>query len=669
MIDKRLLAGLGAFLLLNLIIVIFLRDTIPAVAALYPELPASSSWFIASHAGLLYCLTPLIITASIVTLLAPGLLIVIACKWAEYPGELVLKGFGLSWVLHFTTTSLTKSVSGSPLDPALFLLLLSGTLVAAYGFLVLRARTNTVTFSMFHDSGNRRRIYWLFAIPFLFIIPLLPVIFWQDLNADGFEAMEIGRTLSTSILPVFPTTSGTMGLGIGMLPMAYPIHWNIMLFGPIEAATRLPMVMYTVVVFAGLLSLIELDTPRRMRRLEPAVLLLAVAGYVTAISFNSGYDNYFTDMSSPPAFETMTILLIIGSCYFLWHGMRWWFLLFALLGFLARPTILLVLVLLGAGIWVASPDRRRTSLLLITTAIGVWLALLVGYELLYLSAISGEDGPGYSGASILNRFQFLTFTDLQRLLYAAAPTGILPALALLAYRWQDPLSRCITIVSAGYFLVFYITAFTSLHHFVPVMILPLIVLWRLILYRSDRHWPVVVMAATTAGMLWLSLPQHFEINRTFRDIGSRTVYLIGDYRGDFDAYRQAIKGAGLVGTFFPYDWDVEDPAQELVGGSQQVYYARTTGKPAADANYLILPPGDSAPGEFTLLKSDATGSAWTRDSDRWSADRYHPPATGYRSRLYQISRETSFYFKGVPAHNYDVNLGKFPLLWRVFPGF
>ena len=67
--------------------------------------------------------------------------------------------------------------------------------------------------------------------------------------------------------------------------------------------------------------------------------------------------------------------------------------------------------------------------------------------------------------------------------------------------------------------------------------------------------------------------------------------------------------------------------------------------------------------------TDETGSAWVRDRDEWDADRYHPPATGYRSRLYKISRETSFYFKGVPAHNYDVNLGSFPLIWRIFPGF
>lgn len=668
MTDKRPLAALGTFLLLNLCIVIFLRDTIPAITHLYPDPAVSGAWFVPQHFWQLYLLTPLVVTASIITLLAPGLLIVVAGKWADSPGELMLQGFGLSYVLHFLTTSAAKTVSGGPLDSSHFLLLLSATLAITYGYLVLRARKAGAVFRMFADPCNRAQLYWLFAIPFIFIIALLPVLFWQDLNADGFEAMEIGRTLSTAILPVFPTAAGTMGLGIGMVPMAYPIHWFIMLFGPIEAATRLPMVLYSVVVFAALLAFIEYQAPRRMRVYEQAALLAGIAGYVAAMSFNSGYDNYFTDMSSPPAFETLTILLILGSSFFLWTGRRGWFLLFTVLGFLARPTMLLVVVLLGIGIRTAAHERRRSSLVMIGTAIAVWIGLLLGYEHLFLPTLSGGLGPDYAGAGILNRFHYLTFTDLHRLLYAAAPVGILPALALFAYRYQDPLSRCITIVSAGYFLVFYIPAFTSLHHFVPVMILPLIVLWRLILFRTNNYWPALATGTSAVLFIWLSLPQHFEISRVFRDIGSSTTYLVGNYQGNFDAYRQAILGAGSLNAFFAPEWKVADTATELVGGYQQLYYARHTGQPAADTNYLVLSAGSAAPDGFSLLDSDATTSSWVKDPAQWDADRYHPPGTGYRSQLYEISRETSFYFLGIPAHNYDVNLGSFPLLWRIFPG-
>lgn len=669
MTDKRSLAGLAAFLLLNLGIVICLRDTVPAVAGLYNDVPAGAHWLDVRHAGLLYFVTPLIVMASVITLLAPGMLIVLAGNGAGTPGELLLKGFAVAYVLHFLTTTAAKTVAGTALDPAGFMLLLSVSLFATYGLLVLRARRTPGLLGLFADPQNRTQLYWLLAIPFLFVIALLPAIFWQDLNADGFEAMEIGRTLSNAVLPVFPTEAGTMGLGIGMVPMAYPIHWYIMLFGPIEAATRLPMVLYTVVVFAGLLAFIEYRAPRRMRGYEQAALLTAIAGYVTAMSFNSGYDNYFTDMSSPPAFETLTLLLITGGAYFLWRGRHAWFLLFSVLGFLARPTMLLVVVLLGAGIWVSARERRRSSLQIIAVAIALWVALLLGYEHLFLPAISGGSSPDYTSAGILNRFQYLTFTDLQRFLYAAAPTGILPALALFAYRWQDPLARCITLVSAGYFLVFYIPAFTSLHHFVPVMVLPLIVLWRLILDRTDSAWPALASAGSAVLFIWLSLPQHHDINRTFRDIGSRTDYLVGDYRGDFAAYREAILGAGNLNAFFRPEWKVTDPARELVGGYQQLYYARHEDPPAADTTYLVLPAGATPPAGFEQVADTATGSAWVRSTAAWEADRYHPPATGFRSPLYAISRETSFYFMGIPAGNYDINLATFPLLWRIFPGY
>ena len=176
-------------------------------------------------------------------------------------------------------------------------------------------------------------------------------------------------------------------------------------------------------------------------------------------------------------------------------------------------------------------------------------------------------------------------------------------------------------------------------------------------------------ALITVVFIRLSLPNHLEINRTFRHIGSKTAYLVGDYQGDFADYRTSIRSSGLMTAFFHSDWDIRDPARELVGGFQQLYYARTSGLPGGDINYLVLAAGDAAPEGFTLLKSDKTGSAWVRNVDEWTTDRLNPPATGYRSPLYAISRETSFYFMGIPARNYDVNLASFPLIWRIFPGY
>jgi hypothetical protein len=661
------LAALGAFLLACLLIVLFLRDIPAEVAALYPQIPAGATWFSLPHAATLYLLTPLVTAAAIILLLAPGLLVALAGRQAADPGELLLKGFGIAFTVHFFTGTLLKLGLDRALDSLDFLLALGASLVLAFAWLAVRAQRDDHVFDVLIDPAFRGRYYTLLAIPFLVVIPLLPVLFWQDLNADGFEAMEMGRSLAFTIMPMFPEPAGVMGLGNGKLPMAYPIHWFIMLFGPTEASARLPLVLYVMVVYAALQSCIEYQAPRRMRGTELAVLLLAMACYVVATSFNSGYDNYFSDISSPAAFDTLTILLILGSVYFLWAGNPGWFLFFTIVGFLGRPTLLLIVVLMGIGIQLAAPQRRRTSFMLIGIAVGTWIALLIGYEHVLLPRLSDGLSTPYSSAGIISRYQQLTFTDLHRLLYAAAPTGLLPAFALLAWRRQDAFSRVITVVTAGYFLAFYVPAFVSLHHYVPAMILPLIVLWRLVLHHTVTLRPAALTAVVTAVMLWLSLPQHFGINRLFRDIGTRTAYLIGDYLGDYHGYRSAMQGTSLIENFFPYEWNVPDAAREVVGGYQLVYYAQTSGTPAPGTNYLLLPQDASAPNGFTLLKRDQRGSAWVRDRARWDQDRYHPASTEYRSWLYRISRETSFFFLGTPAHNYDIDLSKVPLLWRIFP--
>ena len=663
---KRTLIGLGIFLLICQLIVTFLNDAVRKAAELYSALPDGNAWFVHDHLATLYLLTPLSTTAMTTVLVMPGILLVLARGIDVRPGELVLKGFGLSFLLHVTTTSAVKLLTGDPVTPLLFTALLAATLLACFGWLVAHSGGDNRALQVFTDTDDRRQLGWLLAIPLLFVCLLLPSILWQELNSDGFEAMEIGRSLTSTLLPAFPNKSGTMGLGIGMVPMAYPVSWFILLTGPLEAATRLPMAIYLMVLFAALLALIEHDAPRRLRPVEEAVVLLALAIYTTTMSFNSGYNNYYTDMSSPAAFETLTIVFMLASGWFLWTGRYTWFLLFTFAGFLARPTVLLFVMLLGAGIALVSEKNRTPPLIMIGVAIGLWVALLAGYEHIYLASISGDSGSGYPAASILYRFQYLTFDDYQRFIYAAAPAGLLPALSLLAYRMHDPLSRCLVIISAGYFLVFYIPAFTSLHHFVPVMIIPVIVLWRLVIRNTVSFFPAAVTGAMALLCLWLSLPKHFQVTTTYSDIGKRMEYQIGKYNGDYPSYRQSIAGTNLFSNYFRADWDVDDPATELVGGDQLLYYASHGKSPGQVIDYMIQPANAAPPAGFTLLARESAGSAWVRDTTILEKDRHNPPPTGYRSDLYDISPETLFFYKGVPAHNYSINLSSLPLLWRLF---
>jgi hypothetical protein len=505
----------------------------------------------------------------------------------------------------------------------------------------------------------------MIAIPCIAVVALIPTIFWQDLSADGFEALEIGRSLSWTIFPRFLTQSGLVGLGIGMVPMAYPVHWFIMVFGPIEAAARLPLVLLLPVLFAALLALIEFRSPRRLGGLEDAVVVVALAVFVVTMGYSASYDPYFADLSSPAAFEALTITVMVAAAYFFWSEQPWWFVGAAVLSYLARPTGLLFILLFGVGVFVVAPERRRQAVALVTATIGLWGIVYLGWEILLPSF---EDARvGYAASSIVERFHYLRFDDWRRVLYGVVPGGIIPAVALVGVRWQDRIARSLTLAVLGYFLVFYVPAFTSLHHFVPVMILPIAVFWRIVLQRPQHRWLVGAALVAGAAALVMSLPRHFEIDRTMRRIGNATVYRIGEYGSpDNHKHRESYTGQKLLRQLFAAGWDVADPSTELVGGLQLIYYATQPLKPGTVTNYVVQLKSEPPPARFSKLGEDETAAIYIRDVDRWERDRFQPLRTDYRSRLYEIPRETLSPLWGVPAKNYTINLGTVPLIWRLF---
>jgi len=523
-VSKRAVAALGLALAVSGVVVAGFREVIPQISALYPQALPEQPYFVPAHAGLLYLAMPLAVLAALALLLAPGIFLVLAGGRCERLGDLMLKGFGGAFLVHLLASSTVKGLSGTPLTSGTFLAIALATGALAWGVLAIRVWRGTVLPWPLAEPTDRRRLSWLLAIPALTVVLLLPVIFWQDLNEDGFEALEIGRSLATHLLPRFPFQPEFMGLGNGMITMAYPVHWFLMLFGPVEAAARLPLALYLPVLFAGLVALIEWRSPRRLRPVEEAVLVLGLAVYVVTMGYSASYDSYFADIAAPTTFDTLTVLCMVGAAYFLWTGQRAWFLLFAVLGYLARPTGLLFLALLGLGVAVSTRENLRSRLVQVGAAIGLCLVLFVAYEKVYVPWASAGAGVGYPTGSILARLQYLRLDDASRLVYAIVPAGILPALSLFGFRWHDPVGRSLAVVSVVYFLFFYVQAFIALHHFVPVMILPLVVFWRLVLRRQVSWWPVGTAAVSAALALWASLPHHFAVDRTMREIGRTTLY-------------------------------------------------------------------------------------------------------------------------------------------------
>jgi hypothetical protein len=616
------------------------------------------------HAVLLYLLLPLACLTAVTVLMLPGIFFVLALGRDDRIEAVVVKGFGVSLVVHFVTTALAKTLFPPPITTATFLALIIGAGVVAWGTLLARLRRPGGLRWPERDGIAYRRLGWMAALVAVTVAVFLPIFFWQDLSPDGFEALEIGRSLSWTALPRFLTQGGLAGLGIGMLPMAYPVHWFIMLFGPIEAAARLPILLYLPILFMALAALIEFRSPRRLGGIEEAAIMLALAVYVVTMGYSASYDSYFADLSSPAAFETLTVTVMVAAASFLWSEQPGWFVGAAVLSYLARPTGLLFVLLLGLGLVLVAPERRRSIFILVAASVGVWGLLYVAYEVLLPSF--ADTTLEYSAGSIIDRFHYLRLDDWRRVIYVVVPGGLVPAVALLAVRQQDRIARSLTIAALGYFVVFYVPAFTNLHHFVPAMILPIVVFWRVALRRSSRRW--LVGAAYAGGIVALiaSLPRHFEIDRSMRQIGGAVAYRIGDYGSSrVSAHRESYRGRDLLHRLFAPDWEVADPSAELVGGMQLIYYATKAVQPGR-TNYVVQPLSQPRPPGYSKLAEDEAAAVYINDLARWRQDRFRPRRVDYRSRIYEIPRETRAFYWGIPARNYTINLGALPVFWRLF---
>ena len=212
-------------------------------------------------------------------------------------------------------------------------------------------------------------------------------------------------------------------------------------------------------------------------------------------------------------------------------------------------------------------------------ALAVCVVVALFYELVLVRMTLGnEEAVAGTGNALLNRIRYLNLTDWHRFAFLIFPSGILPALTLLLYRRQDSLSRIVTLITVGLFLLFYVIAFTALHHFVAIMVLPLIVFWRvwLVAPLRQRRFAVALAGAGALTAFWLSLPQHFELNRDTRAVGERTLFLVGN---PADGLRSIRAESGISGKVIGYDWDVRDPASEWSGRHWTSFTMRTAVAP------------------------------------------------------------------------------------------
>jgi len=621
------------------------------VSELYPLASEPNPYFQISHAFQLWILAPAVVTSGFVLFLAPGALLIVTLGRPRSTMEWIALAFGASILLSVVVSTGAKLLFGVPLEPWLMLGLWVGLAGLTGALLIHRTRSDAPPSWPLARGPGVRRLLWMLGASLVGVALLVPKIFWENFNLDGIEAFEFGRSLATHVLPRWDIVSGVFGFYHNFILFAYPNHFFIALFGPLEAAARVPLLLYILVAFPALVLLIEQNRSWRLGAREEAVLWLALALFTLIQAFNTNYEPFFADLAEMGATDSLAALCLLLACYTLWQR-RWaWFVGFAVMTYMATPGGLLLLGALSVSTVAARwPDWRREVPALVA-ALAVCALVSVAYEFLYAPRVLSGVESQFSAINMVRRLFPPTLTEFVRLNALLIPTGVLPVLSFFFIRRRkDPEAWALAWITLIYFGTLYVQVWTSLHQFSLVMLLPLAVFWRI--YMSARvrvrRWLLPAVAVTTAVCLFLSRPQHFQIDLTTRRFGEATDYRIGDYQRD---YERAARAGWSLYALVPEDYRLEYPHQPWgTDPYSWIYYASLPKPPEAEINYIVQRAEDPPPQAATRVMMREGVAVYVRDLDRWQRDRDPGIPRVVISPLYEpILRRTYAFFRDYAA--------------------
>ncbi|HEY7317474.1 MAG TPA: hypothetical protein VIE89_07860 [Candidatus Binatia bacterium] len=654
--QSRSVLYLYAFLVVGGLPALIGRNALQSAAALFPLAESAHPYFVPSHAGLLYFWTPLVAMSACLLFLTPGLLLSLALDAAKGVGQWVLSALALSLVTISSAAAIVQSLMGTPLRGGVFAAVVVGCSLVCFGFLFIRlTRTRSFTWPV-NERHAAVTLLSMVVVPFFILIALTPKFHWENFNGDGAHAFESTRLLLIQSLPFWPPSAGDVASfpGITSMLFTFPGSWFVRLFGEVEASIRLPFLLYLVALYGAVLELVEGCRRIPLGILERGLIWLNLVVYVVVVAFSATYNPYSADIALPATQDTLLMVCFLGFILAFLRQDQKWMCLYLFLTIVSLPSggLLIGMWLLSVAlVWQPRPWKQMV------TATGFLLGGLVlaaiAQRMVFGNQVAGEE---YGLVGLLRRFAFLQVTDWRRLAFLVVPSGIIPAMALLAWHWQDRIARTITVLTIGYFAFFYIQAHIALHHFIPVMLLPLVVFWRNPALFNPRLRPAILISAAAAGIiaLVLSLPQHGRPDITARVVSATIEDKIGGYETlDPKSFRRS----EILRYLFPYDWEPTVPAK-IYGGSPLTfnYYAHRKNGLSYKINYVVQSMSEPPPSNMRLIAQENDASLYVRSEAVWRSHRALKPPTPAGSSIYAMPR--GIFFRSVPLPNgpYIVNV-------------
>ena len=618
------------------------RGAITEAAGLYPLAASTHPYLVPSHGVLLYLRAPVVVLSACVLLLTPGLLVALAVGMARTMAVWVLAGLMLSLVIVSASAGAAQGLIGGPLVAGAFATTVAVCSVCCLGLLCYRVGRRWPIARPWSSENAGTTVTAILATSFLLLVALAPKFYWDSFNGDGAHTFEATRLLLSQSVPFFGPQAGHVSSFPGVTTMlyVYPASWFLRLFGDVEASVRLPWVLYLSALFCAIVALAEHGRPP-LGRAASWLICLGLTVYAITMAYSATYNPYTADIALPATQDTLLVVMFLAYVLFFVEKRQWWMALALALTYLSLPNGLLLILLWLAAVmfWRPRPSRQIVQSVAVLT--GCFLGASLFSQLLPAINLPPPGGE-YGVTGLLSRFAFLQFTDWHRFVYAILPGGLVPALALVGWNRLDAIGRSLALVAIGCFALFFIQGHIALHHFVPVMLLPLAVFWRGWGDRVDWNSPAMVAGIAGAALvaLVLSLPRDAAPHVASREVGfaveDRT---IGYDRSEPVTFRRS----ELFANLFPIDWDASVPERSF-GGSPLVwlYYAHHSPLATRSTNYVLEDRREPAPKQARLVAMDADAALYVLSDSVWARHLALRPPTPAGSVAYEVPRGVLF---------------------------
>ncbi len=636
--DTRTETAPRAMLILGLVVLVSAAVTLAGLPSLRDTLMqwdlglSDSPYFLPGHALQFYLVTPATALATSIFLLAPGLVLSAVFGREKHAAAWLVSSLTIAILVHIGVTTVFQLASGITAKGASYFWLILVLDIACLAIAGLRLSSGQQ--HRLRLQGQGTDLWVALGLFWLCLVLFAPKFYWENFTGDGSGSLQFARLYIAKLWPFWTPEAGPIrnAPGLTMVLFVIPESWFVRLWGEWEFSVRAPLLMYLALFYPVLTQLIRTgrDAVAALRPADHALIGSALLLYILANVYSGGYHVYFGDSPMPAARETLSLICFLGYALFFIEDRRWLMLATGVMTHLVIPTGGLWLLMWPAAVFLTFRPIPWTRLFVAVGIVGV--AGFISVILPKIIVLLGLPFPGneFGADNIVTRLRFVTFEDWSRFGFWAVPVGILPALFLLTWPRQDRIARALTLVTLGYFLFFYLQAYrVLLHHFIPAMIPPLVVMYRSELWTRYQPALRITAAVLLALSVWLSWPREMKMHGFERVIGQHVVtegpLFESAERGDGDRFRgfdeKALDIAHiLLGNLFKMTYGEDDPKERYYGAPLVWWYYSEFPKPEGQVvNYTLKPLDQATEADGTLFDEKDGYGLFIRDMELYKA--------------------------------------------------